>query len=209
MAIKGGYRKQAPWRSRKCGLSQNVLAAVDFKMNFVYVLAGWEGSAHDCRVIDSAKRKGFEAPLGRYYVADAGYSNTPMTLTLYRGVRYHLRKQAQANMKPQNAKELFNLRHSSLRNIIERTFGVFKMRFQYFESARQNFPLLTQVLLVYALTAVHNFINMYNPDDLDGYGDIEDEEIDEEDAQIAEEESDIAMNQRRDEIADLMWNSYC
>jgi len=76
VSIKGGYKRQAPWRSRKGGLTQNVLAAVDFKMNFIYVLAGWEGTAHNCRVIDLAKRKGFEAPLGRYYVADAGYSNT-------------------------------------------------------------------------------------------------------------------------------------
>jgi hypothetical protein len=153
-------------------------------MNFVYVLAGWEGSAHDCRVLDSAKRKGFEAPLGRYYVADAGYSNTPMTLTPYRAVRYHLREQAQANIKPQNAKELFNLRHSALRNIIKRTFGVFKKRFRYFESARQNFSITTQVDLVYALTAVHNFINMHDLHDLDSYDDME--EVDEEDAQLAE-----------------------
>jgi hypothetical protein len=36
----------------------------------------------------------------------AGYSNMTMTLTPYRGVRYHLRKQAQANIRPQNYKEL-------------------------------------------------------------------------------------------------------
>jgi hypothetical protein len=64
VVIKGGYRKQAPWRSRKGGLSQNVLVVVNFKINFIYILAGWEGSTHDCRVIDLAKRKGFEALLG-------------------------------------------------------------------------------------------------------------------------------------------------
>ena len=31
---------------------------------------------------------------------------------------------------PQSKEELFNLRHSSLRNIIERTFGILKNRFQ-------------------------------------------------------------------------------
>jgi len=100
ISIKGGYTKQAPWRGRKGGLTQNVLMAVDFQMNFMYVLAGWEGTAHDSRVINSAKVKGFEALPGKYYVADAGYSNTPMTLTPYRGVRYHLREQAQVNMRP-------------------------------------------------------------------------------------------------------------
>lgn len=178
-------------------------------MNFIYVLAGQEGTAHDCRVLDSAKRKGFEALLGRYYLANAGYSNTPITLTPYRGVRYYLCEQSQANIRPQNAKELFNLRHSSLRNVVKRTFGVFKKRFWYFESVRTNFPLLTQVLLVYALTAVYNFLNMYNLDDLDDYNKVEDETINEEDARIVEVENDVGMNQRRDEIAELMWISYC
>ena len=135
-------------------------------MNFMYVLAGWEGTSHDSRVINSAKVKGFEALPGRYYVADAGYSNTPVTLNPYRGVRYHLREQAQANMRPQNSKELFNLRHSALRNVVERTIGVFKHRFTYFEAGRRNLPLRTQVEVVYALTAVHSFINMYNQNDL-------------------------------------------
>ncbi|KAK1553497.1 hypothetical protein QYE76_016445 [Lolium multiflorum] len=31
--------------------SQNVLAAVDFGMRFTYVLAGWEGSAHDASIL--------------------------------------------------------------------------------------------------------------------------------------------------------------
>ena len=35
---------------------------------------------------------------------------------------------------------------------------------------------------------------MYNLDNLDRYGDIEDKEINEEDAQIVEEESNIAIN---------------
>jgi len=50
---------------------------------------------------------------------------------------------------------------------------------------------------------------MHNPDDLEDYGVVEDEEVDEEDAQMAEEESEVAMNQRRDEIAELMWRGYC
>ena len=34
--------------------SQNVLAVCDHDMRFVYVYAGWEGSAHDARVLDGA-----------------------------------------------------------------------------------------------------------------------------------------------------------
>ena len=35
-----------PWRNRKGNITQNVLGVVDFDLNFRYVLAGWEGSAH-------------------------------------------------------------------------------------------------------------------------------------------------------------------
>ncbi len=49
--------------------------------------------------------------------------------------------------------------------------------------------------------AVHNFINIYNLDDLNSFEVMEDKEIDKEDARLAEEESDVVMNQRRNEIA--------
>jgi len=60
--------------------------AVNFQINFIYVLAGWEGTAYNSRVINSAKVKGFKALPSKYYVADAGYSNTPIILTPYYGV---------------------------------------------------------------------------------------------------------------------------
>jgi hypothetical protein len=62
---------------------------------------------------------------------------------------------------------------------------------------------------VYALTAVHNFINMNNPDDPGYFPEVQDEVVDEEDARLTEAESDVAINQRRDEIAELIWQSYC
>ena len=51
---------------------------------------------------------------------------------------------------------------------------------------------------------MHNFINMNNPDDLGYFPEVQDEVIDEEDARFAEAESDVVMNQRRDEIAELI-----
>jgi len=65
---------------------QNVLIVINFQINFLYILAGWEGSAYNSRVLNSARVKGFKALSSRYYVADARYSNTPITLTPYRGV---------------------------------------------------------------------------------------------------------------------------
>ena len=48
-------------------------------------------------------------------------------MTSYRGVRYHLKEYSRRG--PQNTQDLFNHRHSSLRNVIERTFGVLKKHF--------------------------------------------------------------------------------
>jgi hypothetical protein len=60
---------QPRYRNRKGTLSQNVLAVCNFDMRFVYVLAGWEGSAHDARVlIDAIAHKGFKTPAGKYWL---------------------------------------------------------------------------------------------------------------------------------------------
>lgn len=88
------FGQHAPWRNRKGWLSQNVLAACDFDGRFSYILAGWEGSAHDGRVLANARiLDGFKAPLPYYWLGDAGYSNSDDVLTPYRGVRYHLQEQ--------------------------------------------------------------------------------------------------------------------
>jgi hypothetical protein len=84
--------KHAAFRNRKGQLLQNVLAVCTFDMQFLYVLAGWEGSASDSRVFEDALRKGFTIPKDRYYLADAGYANCDALLIPYRGVRYHLRE---------------------------------------------------------------------------------------------------------------------
>ena len=45
---------QEKFQGRKEGTTQNVLAAITFDLKFIYVLAGWEGSAHDSRVLGDA-----------------------------------------------------------------------------------------------------------------------------------------------------------
>ena len=119
------------YRNRKGTLSQNVLGVCTFDMQFSFVYPGWEGSAHDTRVVEDARaRGGFDILEGKYYLADAGYLNAGPYLSPYRGTRYHLREQALANLKPSTYQELFNLRHLSLRNIIERIFSILKRTFK-------------------------------------------------------------------------------
>ena len=134
-----------PYRNRKGFLSQNVLAACSFDLQFVYVLPGWEGSASDgCVLTDAMNNKGFFIPHGKYYLGDAGYPLSPYCLTPYRGVRYHLREWSQGNQRPRNAKELYNLRHAQQRNAVERIFGVLKKRFPVL-NIQPEYPIKTQV----------------------------------------------------------------
>lgn len=93
----------------------------------------------------------------------------------YRGVRYHLKEQSLAGQKPENAKELFNLRHSSLRNAVEQIFGVDKRRFKILDTAPE-YDMKTQVHLVFAMTALHNYIKDHATKEIEYF----EEEIDEE-----------------------------
>lgn len=57
---------QGRFRGRKDRTTQNVLAGITFDVKFTYVLAGWEGSAHDSRVLNDALTRpgGFKIPEG-------------------------------------------------------------------------------------------------------------------------------------------------
>ncbi len=88
--------RSAAFCNRKGILSQNMLGVVAFDMRFVFVLAGWEGSAHDGRVLKDAFTKGFSVPTGKYYLGDAGYALSSNVLTPYRRVRYHLKEHQHA-----------------------------------------------------------------------------------------------------------------
>jgi hypothetical protein len=85
--------------------------------------------------------------LGIFYLVDAGYAVRPGFLPPYRATRYHLSEYGGRN--PQNPKELFNLRHSSLRVTIERAFGALKNRFKILYN-KPFHPYKTQVKLVLA-----------------------------------------------------------
>ncbi|XP_052165047.1 uncharacterized protein LOC127782013 [Oryza glaberrima] len=106
----------AAFRGRKKETTQNVMAAVDFDLRFTYVLAGWEGSAHDALILADALERddGLSVPSGKYYLVDVGYATRPGFLPPYHGCRYHLKEYDRRNY-PRDSRELFNLRHSSLR----------------------------------------------------------------------------------------------
>ncbi|KAA0061279.1 retrotransposon protein [Cucumis melo var. makuwa] len=108
-ALDGTYIKvnvpaadRPTFRTHKGEIATKILDVCNTKGDFVYVLTGY------------------------YYLCDAGYPNAEGFLGLYRGQRYHLQEWCGAGNAPTNAKEYFNMKRSSTRNVIERAFGVLK-----------------------------------------------------------------------------------
>ena len=96
-----------------------------------------------------------------YYLIDSGYAIGSAFLPPYKFVRYHAQEFRDANRQPTTLQELFNYRHSSLRMVIERCFGVLKARFPIL-TEMHSFSISRQRLIVTACCALHNFIRMYN-----------------------------------------------
>lgn len=59
---------RAKYRTRKGLLTMNVLGVCSPEMEFIYVLPGWEGSAHDGRVLRDAisRPNGLKVPKGNF-----------------------------------------------------------------------------------------------------------------------------------------------
>ena len=93
-----------------------------------------------------------------YYVVDSGYPNLKGFLAPYRGERYH-RSDWQGRGGVRGKNEMFNFMHSSVRNVIERAFGVLKARFHILKDI-PNYPLRRQMLIPHACCALHNYIRM-------------------------------------------------
>ncbi|XP_060673253.1 uncharacterized protein LOC132803756 [Ziziphus jujuba] len=141
-------RDVSSYRNCHGKFSQNVLAACNFDLKFIYVLSGWEGSAHDSKLLHDV--------LSKYFLVDCGFPNHRQFLAPFLGVRYHLQDFSRSDRHSETAAELFNLRHSSLRNVIERIFSIFKSRFIIFKST-PPFPFKTQTELVLDCAGLHNF----------------------------------------------------
>ncbi|KAM0823729.1 hypothetical protein ACQ4PT_070675 [Festuca glaucescens] len=156
-------REAAPYRNREGSLTQNVMLACDFDLNFVHVYHGHEGSVSDAAVLYSAIESGFQVPGGKYYLVDGGYPNTPCFLAPYSGVPYHTEEQEKRNCQPGDYKELFNLRHAHLRNHIRHAIRILKMRFPILNVAT-FYRFETQLKIPAAAVVLHNIIQRQGGD---------------------------------------------
>ncbi|GAV71724.1 LOW QUALITY PROTEIN: DDE_4 domain-containing protein, partial [Cephalotus follicularis] len=151
--------QQTVYRGRGKGKCyQNVLGICDFNMIFTFVYAGWEGVAHDSRVLTevmAAPSNNFPfPPPSKYYLCDAAYTNTRGFMAPYRNVRYWLgdfrRRRAMTK------EEKFNHAHAKLRNVIKRAYGVLKARFPILDKMAP-YPFNVRNVVI-ACFAVNNFI---------------------------------------------------
>jgi hypothetical protein len=151
------------------------------------VVAGWPGSVHDMRVFNDALEKyrgkflfppkGMQLPLslsfvildklcmklihkyscvGKYYLVDFGYPNKPGYLAPYKSTKYHVLEWREGPGSV-GQKEVFNFNHSSLRNVIERSFGVLKTKWCILLDL-PSFPVDKQSKIIMACMELHNFI---------------------------------------------------
>ncbi|PKA48780.1 hypothetical protein AXF42_Ash018722 [Apostasia shenzhenica] len=118
------------------------------------------------RILRCASEKGgLIVPDGNYYLVDSGYANTDKFLSPHRGLKYHL-----ANFGPNahrsytGPEEMFNHRHAQLRNIVERTFGIWKNRFSILKNMKL-FSLNVQADIVMAYAIIHNYISQFHLSD--------------------------------------------
>ncbi|KAL0453177.1 UNVERIFIED_CONTAM: hypothetical protein Slati_1295800 [Sesamum latifolium] len=154
------------YHTRKGDIAVNVLGVCNPNMQFIFVLSGWEGSAADSRFLRDAINRphGLRVPTENYYLCNNGYANADGFLTPYRGVRYHLKEWDRGAGGPQNKQELFNLKHSSARNVIERTFELLKVRWGILRS-QSFYQIDVQSKIIIACCLLHNFISNEMPED--------------------------------------------
>ena len=148
--------------------------------------------------------------VGKYYLGDTYFMFKPQVLTPYLGVWYHLKEYSQRG--PQKAHELFNYRHSSLRNVIERIFDFFfKKQFSIIASrTKLHYSLNTTTNIVLACCIFYNFlrrvdINKCLLEEFDR--DLMEEDINVSHSQTHEDDYRI-MSHIRDIITNQMWAYY-
>ena len=100
---------------------------------------------------------------GKYYLVDAGYPNRPGYLAPYKGERYHV-PDFQRGVEPTSPTEKFNKVHSSVRNVIERCFGVLKMKW-WILLKMPSYSMEKQKMIIAACMVLHNYVREHQSGD--------------------------------------------
>lgn len=96
--------------------------------------------------------------IGKFYLVDAEYPNVPGFLAPYWCTCYHLKEFCRENPII-TRQELFNHWHSSLRNVMEWKFDIFKQHFHILKHVI-SYSIFIVTKIVLACNILHNFITM-------------------------------------------------
>ncbi|KAL0010416.1 hypothetical protein SO802_005524 [Lithocarpus litseifolius] len=163
---------------------------------------------------------------GSYYLVDSGYPIGASFLPPHKATLYHAQEFKRSNRQPALGKELFNYRHSSLRMVIERSFGVLKARFPIL-SCMTNYKESWQRLVVSVCCALHNFMHINNCRD-EMFNSWENLDVNRDDVQVGNNGNSLessasaerrhvremfdvakrAMGEFRDDVTARMWEEY-
>lgn len=133
------------FRNRKGFFSINAQFICDADMKIMNVVSRWPGSTHDARIWDnSVVAARFEAGIyDGLLVGDSGYALSPCLMT-------------PVLLPTTQGERRYNRAHILTRNIVERTFGVLKKRFQILEKGMRFNPAKCGNIIV-ASSVLHNF----------------------------------------------------
>ncbi|KAG5517408.1 hypothetical protein RHGRI_037968 [Rhododendron griersonianum] len=150
----------------------------------------------------------------KYYLVDSGYSNTEGFIAPFEGIRHHIHDYRGANLLPRNAKELFNHRHSCLRNAIQKSFEVLRRRFPILKVAPQ-YAFHIQRDIVIAACVLHNLIRREERNDwlfaaaaAEGPSSEDLPDLEDGPEMLASPVEGQIASSLRDFIATAMWNDF-
>ncbi|XP_050704110.1 putative nuclease HARBI1 [Eriocheir sinensis] len=142
--ISPGGEDAELYRCRKGFFSLNIMGVCNSSMLFTNLVVNWQGSAHDARIFsESVLCATLEGGQYRgYLLGDSGYACKSYLLTPIR--------------IPRTVKERhYNASHIKTRNLIERTFGIWKKRFAILSKPMRT-ALSTSKKIVTACAILHN-----------------------------------------------------
>lgn len=133
------------YRNRKGWFSLNVQAVCSAEQKIINVVARWPGASHDQTIFNNSRLK-MRLQRGDFstfiLVGDSGYRNTMYLATPYSSC-------------PTDVHHLYNESQIRTRNVIERTFGLWKRRFPIL-SMGMRMKLNTVQNVIVACAVLHN-----------------------------------------------------
>lgn len=149
-----GCQHHEVYRNRKSDFSINVQVIVGPRTEILDIVAKWAGSMHDSRIfqVSSVFMKYTQGILTGRLVGDNGYPTLPFVLT-------PIRPSSEDPLPPPAVR--YNRAQIKTRNIVERTFGIWKRRFPCLSRGLGN-NLTTVSHIIVACAVLHNISLILN-----------------------------------------------